>query len=86
MPKRQPTATTKGKTNKPICTLEPRETLMERSILSFLATSTAVACSAPLPTTGSKMRLIKDGGGELERRCHLYDAGHHVIGADRDLK
>ena len=45
-----------GRTRRAICREEPQATPMERSILSLMATVTAVACSAALPTMGRRMR------------------------------
>ena len=49
-PRNQPTMTVKGTTKRAICVLLPRATPRERSILSLVATVTAVRCSAALPT------------------------------------
>lgn len=48
--------TISGSTNKAICVHDPMATPIARSILSFHAAVTAVACSTALPTTGSSIR------------------------------
>lgn len=48
--------TRSGSTRRAICMLEPTATPIERSILSFAATVTAVACSAAFPTIGSRIK------------------------------
>ncbi len=55
----QPKMTKKGVTSSAICIELPIATPMARSILSFIATTTAVTCSAALPTMGSRMRPMK---------------------------
>lgn len=48
-----------GSTSSAICMLDPTATPIERSILSLQATVTAVACSAALPTIGSRINPTK---------------------------
>mmetsp|Transcript_31274 Transcript_31274/g.73878 ORF Transcript_31274/g.73878 Transcript_31274/m.73878 type:complete len:206 (+) Transcript_31274:344-961(+) len=58
-----PAATTqKGMTKRVICVADPTATPMESSILFFIAKMTAEACSAALPTMGSKMVDTKATG------------------------
>jgi hypothetical protein len=52
----QPSTTISGSTNSAICMLEPTATPIAKSILSLIDTVTAVACSAALPTMGSRIR------------------------------
>lgn len=59
LPKIQPRMTMSGKTRRAICILEPTATPIDKSILSLIATVTAVACSAALPTIGSRIRPTK---------------------------
>mmetsp|Transcript_101957 Transcript_101957/g.202426 ORF Transcript_101957/g.202426 Transcript_101957/m.202426 type:complete len:217 (+) Transcript_101957:103-753(+) len=56
----QPTNTVKGTTKRAICAEDPSATPRDKSILSFMATVTAVACSAALPTIGRRITPIKD--------------------------
>jgi len=49
----------KGVTKRAIWIEEPTATPMARSILFFVATVTAVTCSAALPTMGRMMRPMK---------------------------
>jgi hypothetical protein len=54
-----PTITRTGATKSAICRLEPTVTETARSILSFKATLTAVACSAALPIIGRQDHPVK---------------------------
>jgi hypothetical protein len=54
-----PITMTNGRTSKAICMLDPTATPIARSILSLHATVTAVACSAALPTIGSRISPTK---------------------------
>src|SRR2546427_13174004 len=51
-----PTATSNGATNSPIWVLEPRAMVSARSVCPRWAATTAVACSAALPTRGITIR------------------------------
>ena len=55
IPMIHPITTIKGSTSIAICMLDPTATPIARSILSLQATVTAVACSAALPTIGSRI-------------------------------
>mmetsp|Transcript_141956 Transcript_141956/g.353790 ORF Transcript_141956/g.353790 Transcript_141956/m.353790 type:complete len:242 (-) Transcript_141956:914-1639(-) len=55
----QPTITENGTTKRAICVEEPMATPSARSIFPLAATVTAVACSAALPTMGSRMTPMK---------------------------
>ena len=50
-----PIMTIKGVTKSAICIEDPTATPMAKSILSFIATDTAVTCSAALPTIGKRI-------------------------------
>jgi len=54
-----PKITIKGVTSKAICIEDPTATPIAKSILFFIATVTAVKCSAALPTMGSRIRPTK---------------------------
>ena len=56
-----PTITVKGTTKRAICVLLPRATPSDRSILSLVATVTAVRCSAALPTLGRRRKKKHQG-------------------------
>jgi hypothetical protein len=58
-PSGQPIMTIRGVTRRAIWMDEPTATPMARSILSFMATVTAVTCSAALPTMGNKIKPTK---------------------------
>src|SRR3954451_4430919 len=49
-----------GATKSATCALEPTAMLTARSILSFIATSTATQCSAALPTIATTMTPMKN--------------------------
>ena len=52
--------TSTGATNRAIWALEPMAMFTARSILSFMATSTATQCSAALPTMATTMTPMKN--------------------------
>ena len=58
-PINQPAITNTGATKKAICKLDPITTETDKSILFFMATVTAVACSAALPIIGNKITPVK---------------------------
>lgn len=58
-PMHHPMTMINGSTSNAICILDPTATPIARSILSLQATVTAVACSAALPTIGSRIKPTK---------------------------
>jgi len=54
----QPAMTKTGATNRAIWRVEPTATDKDKSILFFMATVTAVKCSAALPMIGSRMTPV----------------------------
>src|SRR6185295_13072907 len=59
-PRKNEHSTSTGATNSAICALEPIEMLTARSILFFIATSTATQCSAALPTMATTITPMKN--------------------------
>ncbi|KAG6545498.1 hypothetical protein Mapa_013100 [Marchantia paleacea] len=62
IPNTQPTRTQNGMTNMEIWVDDPMPTPKEMSSLSFIANTTALPCSAALPTRGRMITLMKATG------------------------
>ena len=74
-----------GATKSAIWALEPIAMLTARSILSFIATSTATQCSAALPTIATTITPMKNSR-EADRLGGLADRADEDLGHQPDRR
>src|SRR3954469_11930933 len=65
--------TSTGATNSATWPLEPTAMLTARSILSFIATSTATQCSAALPTIATTITPIKNSESPTDSEASVIE-------------
>ena len=70
---KNPASTRTGVTNSATWALEPMAMLIDRSILSLRATSTATQCSAALPTMATTMAPMKNSDRPSDSEAALTE-------------